>query len=616
VLWSDAHAGAIDQALRDPTAIGWMHQYWVNADKTGVAAKLRRKAGDTIDGADLIAATSIYSSRQQVRFLLQHAMSRVWRAEPRVVRKLAWEYVAEGDVQGGMRPASEVTVLDPACGCGHFLVEALRMLVAISLCDRPDATAASVCREVLAGRLFGIDIDPRAVRVAKWAVSRTAYELCGQRMTPRNIVLARGLGSLKRAAGRTRVDAFLGRTYTVVATNPPFAGFRKLSSRLKTAIASLEPAASGDLAAAFISRGVSLVESGGVLAVVTPAAWLSSSPALPLRRRILAESRPRVIATLGQRVFETAPLLFAALAVVQRGLDDGPVEMLRASGEAGLITAARRSVPVARIVRDPSMSLSPMVAVLPVAGSTRLARVGDFFDFFDGVWAGDTARDTREASLVAPTDPNWVPVSARHGASRWYSPDTRVIRASLGRSWPHAARREGCLEYSRVAGGRLAARAVFEPTVAAAGVVSMTLRPGVEDRRADVLAVFNSRVGTLWLRALVSGLNFNPGYAARVALPADGLPGPVRALVWEAVEVKRAFSISRECETGMRLERLEAEIDQFIAEAMGVSPRDLQDITLGGVRTRHGMRDAVAHGAVVIAGPSPRNFEWENVPPG
>lgn len=441
VLWSDEHAGEINQALRDPTAIGWMHQYWVNADKTGVAAKLRRKAGDTIDGADLIAATTIYSSRQQVRFLLQHAMSRVWRAEPRVVRKLAWEHVAEGDVQGGMRPASEVTVLDPACGCGHFLVEALRMLVAISQCDRPDATAASVCRDALAGRLCGIDVDPRAVRVAKWAVSRAAYELCGQRVKPRNIVLARGLGSLKRAAGRSRVDALLGRAYTVVATNPPFVGFRKLSSRLKTAIASLEPAASGDLAAAFISRGLSLVESGGVLAVVTPAAWLSSSPALALRQRILAEGRPRVVATLGQRVFETAPLLFAALAVVQRGLDDGPVEMLRASGEAGLITAARRSVPVARILRDPSMSLSPMAAVLPVAGSTHLARVGDFFDFFDGVWAGDTARDTRDAMLVAPSDPDWIPVSARHGASRWYSPNTRVIRASLGRSWPHAARR-------------------------------------------------------------------------------------------------------------------------------------------------------------------------------
>jgi hypothetical protein len=248
---------------------------------------------------------------------------------------------------------------------------------------------------------------------------------------------------------------------------------------------------------------------------------------------------------------------------------------------------------LSRIRSDPSCSFAPSTAILPLTSTSRTAKVGDFMTFADGVWSGDNARDTRRWEEVSRDDPTWVPVSGGHGARRWYGSITRVIRASVCRAWPHLVHRKGCLEYSRVAGGRLAARMVLSPTAALAGVVSMFPRDGREDRRAEILGVFNSRIGTLWLRALASGLNFNPGYAARVPIPVEPLPADLRRLVDEAVRLSsRLARWQPGCQdfanpgprgrlaVEEKLVEVEARIDREIAAIMGVRLQDLDEVRL------------------------------------
>ena len=71
--------------------------------------------------------------------------------------------------------AAEVTVMDPCCGSGHFLVEAFSMLwqmraeeESISPVDAQDA--------VLRDNLFGLELDPRCVQIAMFAVALQAWK--------------------------------------------------------------------------------------------------------------------------------------------------------------------------------------------------------------------------------------------------------------------------------------------------------------------------------------------------------------------------------------------------------------------------------------------------------
>lgn len=594
LLCDSGAAARIDQALADATALGWMHQYWVNADKSLLAARMRAKQGHSIGRAEVIAASSVYSTRVQVRFLLQNSLGRMWvRMHPRSRLRDQWEYFIEGDCSSPISSIEGVTLIDPACGCGHFLVEALDMMFLMYRERWGIGRHGGICSAILKRNLFGLDIDPRAVRVAKSALVRKCLELEGVVPEEINIERARGEGALAVTGGPSRASSLLKRKFSIVATNPPFVGYRKLAPGIKDAIARAEPLAANDMAAAFVSRGFSMIEQGGLLAVVTPAAWLTSTPLTPLRRRIVSEGGPRVVASLGQRVFETAPLLFVSLAVAERG-SEGEAAMVRAEGEKDLAAACRRVKrnPLSRIRADPSCSFAPGTSVLPLASCTRTALTGDFFAFADGVWTGDNARDTRRWGEVAGDDPEWMPVSGGHGGRRWYGPITRAIRASACSAWIHLPKRRGCLEYSRVAGGRLAARVVLAPTAALAGVVSMLPRPDT-DRRHEVLAVFNSRAGTLWLRALTSGLNFNPGYAARVPIPAEPLPEALRGRIDRAVALARELARRQPgCQDFVpgladdrqdiedRLAALEREIDLEIASIMGIRRQHLDEVRL------------------------------------
>ncbi len=355
--------------------------------------------------------------------------------------------------------------------------------------------------------------------------------------------------SIEAARRGLALVTLLGRRYDVVCMNPPYIGFRKLAPHVRERIAEDE-LATLDLYVAFLSRFFSILREGGCLAAVTPSSWTTSSKTAKLRKKMLDEGGPLIVASLGQRVFDTAPLLFVSLSVLHRGaLPDGALITLRApsgSGEEGLLRAVQRAGkrwPHALLRSLETLPFFP-VAPLPLLDRARdQPSVQDFFSFVDGVWTGSNDRDFREAWEVRAGDPGWVPSSGGQGYARWYAPFARRMRARDGQVWPAYAARAFSLEYSRVAGGKLAARLVRSPSLAIAGTVSLLPRAGVDPLRLfETAAVFNSRLGTLWLRTLTSGLNFNPGYAGRIPLAVDPPSAALERAVEEVVAHKRALA--------------------------------------------------------------------------
>ncbi len=83
---------------------------------------------------------------------------------------------AAGTFPGWPKAVSAITMLDPCCGSGHFLTEALRILASLRLHEErltpPDAVAA-----VLRDNLYGLEIDGRCVQIAAFAVALTAWRI-------------------------------------------------------------------------------------------------------------------------------------------------------------------------------------------------------------------------------------------------------------------------------------------------------------------------------------------------------------------------------------------------------------------------------------------------------
>ncbi len=74
--------------------------------------------------------------------------------------------------------ADEVRLLDPACGSGHFLIDALKRLVAATAEKHPDWSKEKVVAHAL-DRVVGIDLNDYACALARTRLIMTAAELAG-----------------------------------------------------------------------------------------------------------------------------------------------------------------------------------------------------------------------------------------------------------------------------------------------------------------------------------------------------------------------------------------------------------------------------------------------------
>ncbi|MEO7328747.1 MAG: DNA methyltransferase, partial [Minicystis sp.] len=542
---------ATDEIFRGSDALGWAYQGWNTDEKNRLFEAMRIKKIAKVGGAAVIPATCIYTRAYLVKFLVQSSLGARYLADhPRAELPERWAFrLPHADPPPGpRRSVADLRFLDPACGSGHFLLEAFDLFHALYLDEGLITAPEAICASIFAHNLHGLDIDARAVQIAAASLRLRAWEIAPGFVPSRMNLLATGLdgasaraaleafladhpehsslrplfaaldhtgelGALIRVAsleddqghprdpvlndaldrfaahlegradtsaeearGGLSLIALLGRRYDVVCMNPPYIGFRKLAPHLKERVAE-DPLATLDLYVAFLSRFFAILREGGCLAAVTPSSWTTSSKTAKLRRKMLDEGGPRIVASLGQRVFDTAPLLFVSLSVIHRGPLDhgGSLLTLRApsgSGEEGLLAAAQRGGK--RWPHEVLRSLETL-PFFPVAPLSLLERardqpsVQDFFSFTDGVWTGSNDRDFREAWEVRVGDPRWVPASGGQGYARWYAPFARRMRARDGRVWSAYAARAFSLEYSRVAGGKLAARLVRSPSLAIAG---------------------------------------------------------------------------------------------------------------------------------------------------
>ncbi|WP_436637656.1 Eco57I restriction-modification methylase domain-containing protein [Microbaculum sp. FT89] len=192
-------------------SLGWTYQFWRAAEKDAV-----NTSGVKIGADELPAVTQLFTEPYMVRFLLHNTLGAWWAgkvlaANPTLAEKAADENAlraacslpnynfdmlrfvretkdgpwlpAAGTFSGWPDEAKAITMLDPCCGSGHFLTEALSILAALRQAEER-VNAAEAVSAALKDNLYGLEIDGRCVQIAVFAVALTAWRIGGWQSLP------------------------------------------------------------------------------------------------------------------------------------------------------------------------------------------------------------------------------------------------------------------------------------------------------------------------------------------------------------------------------------------------------------------------------------------------
>jgi hypothetical protein len=161
------------ETFRTQDALGWTYQFWQTEEKAAV-----NKSGRKIEGADICAVTQLFTEPYMVQFLLQNTLGAWWLdRHPESPLRSEWVYYkdqVQHDFSAFPEKAGDLKILDPACGSGHFLVEAFHMLLAMRQEEGEslEAAIAGIVRD----NLHGLEIDPRCIQIAGFAVAMEAWK--------------------------------------------------------------------------------------------------------------------------------------------------------------------------------------------------------------------------------------------------------------------------------------------------------------------------------------------------------------------------------------------------------------------------------------------------------
>lgn len=173
-----------ERAWDDVEALGWMYQFY-NADLKADFFKSKRKAAPE----DIAPATQLFTPDWIVRYMVDNSLGRLWmlnfpdsrlreRASAENPADRLMEYYIEPDQEHEdfirISGPEDITFCDPACGSGHILVYAFKMLMAMY--EERGYREREIPELILTKNLAGMEIDERAAQIAQLTLALCARE--------------------------------------------------------------------------------------------------------------------------------------------------------------------------------------------------------------------------------------------------------------------------------------------------------------------------------------------------------------------------------------------------------------------------------------------------------
>jgi hypothetical protein len=175
--------------------LGWVYEYYNVDDLEAVREKAREEG---LDAEDTTIANQFYTPHWVVRMLTDNSLGKLYLEEnnkllsaideqedlsieerqersthpsetPRVEDLCTYLVPTEEEGEStNYDDPSEIRVIDPACGSGHFLLYAFDVLERIWRDERPEIPNEEIPAKILENNIYGVDLDLRACQLASF----------------------------------------------------------------------------------------------------------------------------------------------------------------------------------------------------------------------------------------------------------------------------------------------------------------------------------------------------------------------------------------------------------------------------------------------------------------
>ncbi|MFL2570097.1 MAG: Eco57I restriction-modification methylase domain-containing protein [Flavobacteriales bacterium] len=200
----------------------------------------------------------------------------------------------------------ELKIVDPACGSGAFLNEALSFLIKehkevddlIAELTNTPLRIFDTEKSILENNIYGVDINEESVEIAKLSMwLRTAQK--GRRLSDlsNNIKCGNSLIDDPKIAGDKAFnwenefpEVFKNGGFDVVIGNPPYVSHDRVNNKKYLSVTYKSHQGFADLFCYFYELGVKLLKKDGVLSFITSNSFLKAEYGAPLRKFLLNNS--------------------------------------------------------------------------------------------------------------------------------------------------------------------------------------------------------------------------------------------------------------------------------------------------------------------------------------
>jgi type I restriction-modification system DNA methylase subunit len=448
----------------DTSLLGYIYQYFCLPIRKH-SQKHIELANKSFKLRETITFTQLYTPPWVIDFLLQNTIMSQWQDKK-----------------------SKIKIIDPACGSGHFLLRAFDLLYELYLLE--GYRKEEIGQLIIGKNIYGADIDPIALFVSALSLYVKLISSISNSSTSNSFLTSNSFSSdlkLNLALAQEVVDMdepmlgslyknwpnehILSNKYNVVVTNPPYIGRKLLDRRLKQKLKETYPDAHQDLCAAFIKRGLDLLENDGKLGYIAQSSLLFLPTYKKLRENIIEENHLACVVDAGTQVFplEVGEKINSALFVIGKGKKNDSNNTLffdisntlekeeklskLLSGTSNVDRHTNISADVYEHLQSnfkeyPNLAFNYKFSKKFIELFNKLPKIASCMDVKQGLATTDNKRFIRYWWEVDKNEigKRWFPYAKGAGSERWYAPietvvdwenDGAAIKETVAKAYPY-----------------------------------------------------------------------------------------------------------------------------------------------------------------------------------
>jgi hypothetical protein len=168
----------IAEDFKEVELIGWLYQFYISDKKDEVFKGFKKNIKARAE--DIPAATQIFTPKWIVKYMVENTVGKIYLDyEPDSDLRDQMKYLVQNDSDTAVSSSvvenkalitdlTQLTLIDPAAGSGHILVTGFELL--FKMYREAGYNAEKAVKNILQHNLYGLDIDDRAMQLARFAV--------------------------------------------------------------------------------------------------------------------------------------------------------------------------------------------------------------------------------------------------------------------------------------------------------------------------------------------------------------------------------------------------------------------------------------------------------------